>query len=326
MPDTNRPLDGQVAIVTGAGAHGDHVSIGSMEAVRLAQLGARVIVNNRGGDTNPSSAENVAQRIRDAGGEAFANNDSVDSFDSGRRMVEAALDHFGRIDILLNNAGVVQYDLIWEMPESDFDAMIAINLKGTFNTVRNVAPHFKKQNSGVIINTASNSGLGQYGNAAYAAAKEGVVGFTRSIARDFGPHNIRCNTIRPLADSKIAFDDKIARLLFEAEQQYGFPLLGDIWFTKMPAVDLNPLHVANLAAWLCMDMAKDINGLDFEIHGERIGLLTAPTAERSIILRGGWSLEALGDLGVWNALVDGRKNMFQTKLGTGEQIDRDSST
>src|SRR5581483_7105439 len=199
MQEDTQPLAGKVLIVTGAG---QPVSIGHSHAIAFAKAGAKVVVNDngsaqRGDGADTSLAEAVAQEIRDMGGEAVASTDSVADFDGARRIVETAMDAFGRIDVLINNAGNQRMNRIYEATEEDFDSLIAIHLKGTFNTVRHAAPHMMARKSGVIINTSSTGGLGFYGNSIYAAAKEGIVGFTRSIARDLGPYGIRCNAIRP---------------------------------------------------------------------------------------------------------------------------------
>jgi 3-oxoacyl-[acyl-carrier protein] reductase len=317
MGAQNKCLDGKVAIVTGAGAIGDHLSIGRAEALRLAQEGAAVVVNNRhqGPAVTSSTAENVAVQIRAAGGKAIANTDSVSTFAGGRRIVEAAMDHFGRIDIVVNNAGFVLPNLIWDMSEEDFDNTVSVHLKGAFNLVRNAAPHLIRQRSGVVVNTGSHSGQGQYGNSAYAAAKEGVVAFTRSIARDLGPYNVRCNSIRPLADSKMGSepDSKFPALIEAAEIEHQFPSIGDIWFTKFTETDLSPMHVANFVAWLCTDASADFNGMDFEICGPRIGVLAAPRAQRSVLRPGGWTLDDLNDPATRGFLIGCESNRFLPK-------------
>lgn len=145
----------------------------------------------------------------------------------------------------------------------------------------------------MIVNTTSNSGQGHYGNAAYSAAKEGVIGFTRAIARDLGPHGIRANAIRPAAFSKPGKDPMIAKLV-EAEVRHGFPTVGDLWISRLdPAADWRPVHIANFVAWLCTEKAKAFNGEEFEIHGARIGVLAPSHVDRAVFQPGDWSIEAL---------------------------------
>jgi NAD(P)-dependent dehydrogenase (short-subunit alcohol dehydrogenase family) len=290
-----RWLEGKVAIVTGAGVRTGLNSIGRAHAVRLAEEGAHVIVNNRhsAGSSEPPTAEVVAAAIRAVNGSAIANTDDVSSFLGSRRIIECALDSFGRIDILINNAGFSRPAPIWESSEEDFDDVIAVHLKGTFNTVRHASPHFIAQKSGVIINTSSNSGQGHYGNAVYSAAKEGIIGFTRAIARDLGPHGIRANSIRPVAFSKPGGNPMIPKLI-EAEVRYAFPTVGDLWISRLDrAADWNPAHIANFVAWLCTENSKALNGDDFEIHGARIGVLAPSHVDRAVFQPGGWSIEEL---------------------------------
>ncbi len=188
-----RRLEGRVAIVTGAGR-----GIGRAEALLLAMEGAKVVVNDLGGGTDGSGADtsvagHVVNEIRANGGTAVANHDSVATMNGGANIVRTAIDSFGRLDILINNAGNVRPRIIYNMSEDDFDAVIAVHLKGCFTTTRHVSPIFREQKSGVIVNTSSESGLGHLGQSNYSAAKEGIVGFTRTIAQDLGRYGIRCN-------------------------------------------------------------------------------------------------------------------------------------
>ena len=182
---------GKVAVVTGAGR-----GIGRCEALLLAQQGAKVVVNDLGGaptgeGADKSVAQMVADEIKAAGGEAVANTDSVTTMEGGKAIIDSAIKNFGRLDILINNAGNLRPKPIWEMTEQDWDLVINVHLKGTFTCTRHAAPIFREQRSGVIVNTASESGLGHYGMANYSAAKEGIVGFTRTVARDLGQFNVQ---------------------------------------------------------------------------------------------------------------------------------------
>src|SRR5260370_1263559 len=184
-------LKGKVAIVTGAGR-----GIGRAEAMLLAAEGARVVVNDLGTDmlgtgTDQSIAGQVAAESRAAGGEAVANTDSVTTMEGGERIIKTAIDAFGKLDILINNAGAVRPKIIFHMTEDDWDSMISVHLKGHFTTIRFASPIFREQKSGVIVNTASESGLGHFGQASYSAAKEGIVGLTRTAARDLRRHGMR---------------------------------------------------------------------------------------------------------------------------------------
>ena len=181
---SKKHLSGRVAIVTGAGQ-----AIGRAHAMRLASEGASVVVNDVGAQLSGSGsdrtlAESVVAEIKAAGGMAVAKADTVATMDGAKRIVETALDHFKRLDILINNAGNSRPNRIFEATEEDFDSLFGVHVKGSFATIRHASPHFVKQRSGVIINTGSDSGLGHYGHAVYGAAKEALAGLTRSIARD----------------------------------------------------------------------------------------------------------------------------------------------
>ena len=175
-------LEGKVAIVTGAGR-----GIGRGEALLLASEGCRVVVNDLGGssagegqDTSP--ADDVVAEIKKLGNDAAANYDNVASMEGGERMVKQALDTFGRLDILVNNAGILRDRMIFNMSEEEWDAVVAVHLKGHFTATKHAALVFRQQRSGRIVNTSSESGLGNMGQGNYSAAKEGIVGLTRTLA------------------------------------------------------------------------------------------------------------------------------------------------
>jgi NAD(P)-dependent dehydrogenase (short-subunit alcohol dehydrogenase family) len=303
-----RRLSGKVAIVTGAGR-----GIGRAEAMLLAQQGARVVVNDLGGaPTGPGAdagvAQSVADEIRKAGGEAVANSESVAEWAAAKRIVEQALDTYGRLDILINNAGILRPKTIDEMLESDWDDVVATHLKGHFAMARHAAPVLIKQRSGAIVNTSSHSGLGHYGMSNYAAAKEGIIGFTRSIARDLGPHNIRCNAVRPGANTRIAIP-AVIETVRKSQEDFGFPGIGDMWVVPRPS-EATSEQAAGLAVWLCTDAAKNINGRTLLVHGEEIGLFSEPEVTRGAYRTGGWDLDALDDPAAQSYVFGGLKNQF----------------
>ncbi len=189
-------LAGKVAIVTGAGR-----GIGREEALLLASQGAKVVVNDVGRHPG-ETAQDVANRIREMGGEAEANNDSVAAMEGAEHLINTAVAKFGRLDILVNNAGVIAPGEVSNLSEEDWDKVIAVHLKGTFATIRHASPIMKHQRSGVIVNTGSESGLGHPAMGNYSAAKEGIVGLTRTVARELGRFGIRCNAIRPRANTE----------------------------------------------------------------------------------------------------------------------------
>jgi NAD(P)-dependent dehydrogenase (short-subunit alcohol dehydrogenase family) len=302
MADKQR-LAGKVAIVTGAGN-----GIGRAEALALAREGAKVVVNDLGGDTKGEGADlgvanKVVQEIQGFGGSATANGDSVADFAGAARIVETALKAFGRLDILVNNAGNARPRVIYNLSEEDWDAVIAVHLKGCFNMVRHAAPIFREQRSGVIINTGSESGLGHFGQANYSAAKEGIIGFTRTVARDLGRFGVRCNAIRPRAlDTRLAGGEGGG---VEAGQKlvqtFGNRILGNRPLaTPRPA---KAEEVGALIAWLCTDSMAGVNGRTFQIGGGEVGLWSEPELIKASFREEGWDIDSLDQEVLRNYLV-----------------------
>ena len=264
-------LKDKVAVVTGAGR-----GIGREIALLMARLGARVVVNDYGGTEagqggGQAPADEVVAEIRRDGREAVANYDSVASMAGGQRIVQAALDAFGRVDIVVNNAGILRDRMIFNMSEEDWDAVLAVHLKGTFNVTRAASVIFRQQRSGVIVNTSSESGLGNMGQANYSAAKEGIVGFTRTVARDLGRYGARCNAIRPRAATRLVISDDMR----EAAQRGGAAGMN---MDVLKAFEKNnpPEAIAPLVVWLCTDEAANVNGRNFLVAGNQIGLYSEP--------------------------------------------------
>jgi len=194
-------MQGKVALVTGAGR-----GVGRGIALEFAKAGAAVVVNDLGvsltgaADAGISPAQEVVNEIIALGGKAVANGDSVSSWDGAHNMVQAALDNFGCLDAVVNNAGNLRDVLFHRMSEEEFDAVIAVHLKGSFNVSRAAAPHFKVQSSGAYIHMTSTSGLvGNLGQANYAAAKLGIAALSKSIALDMQRFNVRSNAVAPFA-------------------------------------------------------------------------------------------------------------------------------
>jgi NAD(P)-dependent dehydrogenase (short-subunit alcohol dehydrogenase family) len=197
-------LQNKVAVVTGAGR-----GIGRGIALLMAAEGAAVVVNDlgvnvdgRGQDT--SAADETVATITAAGGRAVANHESVADFAAAERIIDTAVQRFGRIDILVNNAGILRDRMIFNMSEEDFDSVVAVHLKGTFNCSRHAAVRMREQKSGRIISMSSTSGLyGNTGQANYGAAKDGIAGFTRVVSRDLGRYGITVNAIAPAAATRM---------------------------------------------------------------------------------------------------------------------------
>lgn len=270
-------LDGKAGVVTGAGR-----GIGRELALGLAQEGAAVVVNDLGvaldgGPTEESPAHAVADEIRRAGGQAVANTGSVTSWDEARAMVEQSVAAFGRIDFVINNAGIVRDVIFHRMTESDWDAVIAVHLKGAFNVARAAAEHFRAQGSGAVLNMTSTSGLiGNVGQANYAVAKLGLVALTRSIALDMQRFHVRANAIAPFAwtrmtESVPAGDDPKSRARLENLRRLG------------------PADCVPLAVYLLSDAARGINGQVFVVRGAEIVLFSLPRPVRAARYPGGWT-------------------------------------
>jgi len=308
-------LEGKVAIVTGAGR-----GIGRGEALLLAKEGAKVIVNDfggstagEGGDTTP--AQQVVDEIKSAGGQAVANYGNVASMADGEAMVKQAMDTWGRLDILVNNAGILRDRIIFNMTEEEWDAVIAVHLKGHFTITRYASMVMRQQRGGRIINTSSESGLGNLGQANYSAAKEGIVGLTRTLALDLGKYGVTANAIRPRAATRLTLSPEMEAARAR-RQQLAAAGGGSAPAAPAPAAEssaeqalsgisaMAPELVAPLVAYLCLDEASNINGRDFIVGGNEISLMSLPTRERTIYKEGGWDLDSL-------------VRVFQSTLGAG---------
>ena len=281
-------LDGKVAIVTGAGG-----GIGRQHALLLAREGARVLVNDTGLRTGADAAATAAL-VTEAGGTAVANTGSA-TWDGAPGIVDAAREAFGGLDILINNATAARNDDLWKVTEADWDLAFAVNLKGYFAMIRSAAPHLSRQGSGAIVNTSSGSGFGHPSAVAYAAAKEGVVGLTRTVAKELGRFGVRCNAIRPLAvgQSTAEYAERTAKWRTLMEVTMG-PRKGTVQPQSNWDPDaLAPRKISPLVVWLCTDAAAGVNGRTFHIAGDVISRLSEPARERVVFAADGWDLDAL---------------------------------
>ena len=196
-------LQDKVAIVTGAGR-----GIGRGVARLMAEEGAKVVVcdlgvNVDGSGEDVSVADSVVAEIRESGGEAVSCTENVASMDGGEKIVQTALDSFGKLDIVVTVAGILRDRMVFNMTEQEWDDVIAVHMKGTFSVVKNASVVFRQQRSGRIITFSSTSGLyGNSGQANYGAAKDGIAGFTRVVARDMGRYGVTCNAISPSAATR----------------------------------------------------------------------------------------------------------------------------
>ncbi len=280
-------LKDRVAIVTGAGR-----GIGRGEALLLAAEGAAVVINDFGGSAageggEKSPADEVVDEIKAAGGQAAANYGNVADFGDCEKMVQQAVDTFGRLDIVINNAGILRDRMVFNMSEGEWDSVLAVHLKGHFNLTRAACVVFRQQRSGVIVNTSSESGLGNMGQANYSAAKEGIIGLTRTVARDMGKYGVRCNAIRPRAGTRLVISDQMR----EAAQRGGGMQGLDAFEKSNP-----PEAVAPMVVWLCTDEAANVNGRDFLVGGNFIGLYSIPAITTKIQTDATWDLDTVAKL------------------------------
>ena len=273
-------LEGKVVVVTGAGG-----GIGRDIALQCAAQGARVVVNDlgasvagEGGDAGP--AQKVVAEIIAAGGEATANTDSVSDVAGAGRIVQTALDVFGRVDAVVNNAGILRDRFFHKMSADEFDTVIKVHLYGGFYVSRAAANHFKEQGSGAFVHMTSTSGLiGNFGQANYMAAKLGIAALSKSIALDMQKFNVRSNCIAPFAWSRmigsIPTDTPEEKARVARMQQ------------------MTPAKIAPIAVYLASDAAKDVSGQIFAVRNNEIFLMSQPRPERSVHRSEGWTPETV---------------------------------
>lgn len=270
----------KVVVVTGAGG-----GIGREIALALARHGASVVVNDvgtsasgEGRDQGP--AERVVEEIVRAGGKAAANTDSVADAGSAARLVQCALDNFGRIDGVVNNAGILRDRFFHKMSPDEWDAVVKVHLYGTFNVSRAAAPHFKEQGGGAFVHMTSTSGLiGNYGQANYSAAKLGVVALSKSIALDMEKFGVRSNCIAPFAWSRMTSSIPV-NTPEEAARVERFK-------------QMTPDKIAPLAVYLLGDASSAVNAQVFAVRNNEIALMSQPRPLRSVHRSEGWTTESI---------------------------------
>ena len=263
-------LKGKVAIVTGAGG-----GIGKGEALALVSEGAKLVINDLGGaadgtGTATSAADKVVAEIKEKGGEAVANYDSVATEKGGENIIKTAVDAFGKLDILVNNAGILRDKMVYNMTEEEWDIVMKVHLYGHFFTTKYACLFFREQKSGGrIINTSSTAGLGStIGQPNYGAAKEGIIGLTRQVARVMDRYGVTCNAIRPTAGTRLTLSDAMRKVTPQETIEQ--------WEQQRPE-DIAPLIV-----WLASDEAANVNGRTFRVVTGEIGLYTEPVLEKKI--------------------------------------------
>ena len=277
---TTGMLEGKVALITGAGG-----GIGRDIALAMAREGARIVVNDLGasvaGEGNSAGpAQQVVEEIRAAGGQAVANTDSVSEAVSAARIVQTAIDAFGRIDIVVNNAGILRDRIFHKMNLEEWDAVIKVHLYGAFHVSRAAAPYFKDQESGVYIHMTSTSGLvGNFGQANYAAAKLGVAALSKSIALDMQRFGVRSNCIAPFAWSRM-----IGSIPTDTPEQQA----------RVERIkQMTPAKIAPLAVCLASDAGRDANGQIFAVRNNEIFLMSQPRPVRSVHRSEGWDAQSV---------------------------------
>jgi len=325
-------LKNKVAVVTGSGQ-----GIGRAIAIGLAKEGAKVVTNNRRpgstgrallddrlvagldedqkaklneqSEKEAGDAETTACAIREMGMEAVAFFGDISDFNTAKQLIQTAVDHFGRIDILVNVAGTFGFSPIWEITEETWNRVNDVKPKGYFNTIRHAVPFMIDQKWGRIINATSRAFLGDVlRHAEYCAANAGVVGLTRAVAKELYGQGITCNAFSPFAKTRAAFELSAYDMAVDEKEspwmdrKYSFPL------DMAPG----PEHIAPLVCYLAGDAAAHVSGSIFSVGGTGVGLYSEPEIVRNIVKQGGdpWTVEELEKIAP-RALFDGYRSIAE---------------
>ena len=300
-------LEDKVAVVTGAGR-----GIGKEIALLMASEGAKIVVNDLGGNTDGTGtgkiADDVVAEIRAAGGEAVSNTDSVAEVNGGEALVQTALDSFGGMDILVNNAGILRDRTIFKMEESDWDAVMAVHLKGHYCCTRPFANYIRSENrTGCrIINFSSVSGLyGNFGQANYGAAKAGIAGFSRVIALELAKYGCTSNTISPGA---------LTRMTIPLRENRG-ENVGDSDIESG-----GPQHIAPICAWLASDASAGITSEIFHTGRGGVAIMQQPKIIKQFKKPDGlWTMEELDQ--IVPQLIDAKKANVAAADESGKPVE-----
>ena len=271
-------VEGKVVVITGSGS-----GIGRDIALGFAAEGARVVVNDLGRDTSGVAfAETVVSEIQSLGGEATASTASVANWDAARTIVEQAIDTFGQVDCVINNAGIVRDRFFFNMSVEEWHTVLDVHLNGSFNVARAAAPFFKTQGSGSYVHMTSSSGLiGNFGQANYAAAKMGIVGLSKTIALDMARFKVRSNCITPWAWTSMT-------ATIPADTPENIARIATL--RKMESSKIAPL-----AIYLASDSASSVSGQVFGVRANEIYLFSQPRILRSMQRSDGWTPQTIAD-------------------------------
>jgi NAD(P)-dependent dehydrogenase (short-subunit alcohol dehydrogenase family) len=268
-------LSGKVVVVTGAGR-----GVGAEIAKLAAREGARVVVNDLGGNEGGQGrdigpAEQTVAEIRGAGGDAVANGADVASWKGAQELIAEALKHFGDLDAVVNNAGILRDVMFHKMSEGEWDSVVGVNLKGCFNVARAAAPHFRAGQKGAFVHMTSTSGLiGNFAQVNYGASKLGVVGLSKCIALDMSRFGVRSNCIAPFAWTRL-----VGTIPDTPENRHRIEV----------AKQMTPDKIAPLTVALCSDGSKDVTGQVFGVRRNEIFIFSQPRPIRSVHESEGWT-------------------------------------
>lgn len=283
-------LEGKVAVITGGGN-----GIGREISKLMGAEGAKVVVNDLGvavdgtGGTH-SIADETVDMIKSAGGEATPNYDTVATPEGGQNIIQTAIDAYGKLDILVHVAGILRDRMVFNMSIDEWDAVINVHLRGAFCVNQPACVLMRAQKSGCIINFSSISAAGNSGQANYSAAKAGILGLTRTVARDMSKYGVRANAIWPGAATRMT-----ATVPESARQLRAASGIGEV-APAAPVTERKPEHVASVVAFLASDMAQDITGWTVGITGDRLSLIEDPVPVRTVFCPGGWTLDKVAEL------------------------------
>ncbi len=273
-------LDGKVAAITGAGG-----GIGRTHALLFAREGARVVVNDVGGsrdgdgDGDRSMAERVVDEIREAGGEAIVHTGDISRREGAEGLIRAAVDGYGKLDVLVNNAGILRDKTLRKMTDEMWDAVIRVHLTGSFLCLRAAAQHMiERGEGGAIVNTSSVSGLmGNFGQTNYSAAKAGIYGLTRTASIELKKYRITVNALAPVAHTRMTEDLPMMQAMPNAENL------------------LAPEHVSPAALFLASDLARDITGQVLAVEGKRVFLFKMIQTDACLPRGESWTAQEIRD-------------------------------